>query len=91
MLPPSVDAVRREKRGEDIGSPSVLAYEQWRRFDTATLAAATDALILFSNDNSCCVRFAMRAWALITSAHLAPPLHPRSCRADRRPTSLMRA
>jgi 2-octaprenyl-6-methoxyphenol hydroxylase len=43
-----------KKRGEDIGSPSVLTrYEQWRRFDTATLAAATDAFNkLFSNDNS---------------------------------------
>ncbi|KAG1713784.1 hypothetical protein GQR58_002250 [Nymphon striatum] len=40
-------------RGEDIGSPAVLArYEQWRRFDTATLAAATDTFNrLFSNDN----------------------------------------
>jgi 2-octaprenyl-6-methoxyphenol hydroxylase len=43
-----------KKRGEDIGSPSVLTrYEQWRRFDTATLAAATDTFNkLFSNDNS---------------------------------------
>ncbi len=43
-----------KKRGEDIGGPSVLTrYEQWRRFDTATLAAATDAFNkLFSNDNS---------------------------------------
>jgi 2-octaprenyl-6-methoxyphenol hydroxylase len=42
-----------KKRGEDIGSPSVLTrYEQWRRFDTATLAAATDTFNrLFSNDN----------------------------------------
>lgn len=40
-------------RGEDIASPSVLArYEQWRRFDTATLAVATDTFNrLFSNDN----------------------------------------
>ncbi len=42
------------RRGEDIGSPLVLErYEQWRRFDTATLAAATDAFNrLFSNDNA---------------------------------------
>ncbi|WP_420858032.1 UbiH/UbiF/VisC/COQ6 family ubiquinone biosynthesis hydroxylase [Marivivens marinus] len=40
-------------RGEDIGSPIVLArYQQWRRFDTATLALSTDAFNrLFSNDN----------------------------------------
>jgi 2-octaprenyl-6-methoxyphenol hydroxylase len=40
-------------RGEDIASTAVLArYEQWRRFDTATLAAATDTFNkLFSNDN----------------------------------------
>ena len=40
-------------RGEDIGSPAVLArYERWRRFDTATLAIATDTFNrLFSNDN----------------------------------------
>lgn len=41
------------QRGEDIGTPAVLArYEQWRRFDTATLAIATDTFNnLFSNDN----------------------------------------
>ena len=40
-------------RGEDIGAPLVLErYARWRRFDTATLAAATDAFNkLFSNDN----------------------------------------
>lgn len=49
-----VDVLKEAKqRGEDIGSPAVLArYEQWRRFDTATLAAATDTFNkLFSNDN----------------------------------------
>ena len=49
-----VDVISDAKqRGEDIGSPAVLArYEQWRRFDTATLAAATDTFNrLFSNDN----------------------------------------
>ena len=41
------------RRGEDIGSVLVLErYEQWRRFDTATLVAATDVFNrLFSNDN----------------------------------------
>ena len=41
-------------RGEDIASPQVLArYQQWRRFDTATLALATDTFNrLFSNDNT---------------------------------------
>ncbi|MDR9427844.1 MAG: UbiH/UbiF/VisC/COQ6 family ubiquinone biosynthesis hydroxylase [Salibaculum sp.] len=40
-------------RGEDIASPLVLArYQHWRRFDTATLALATDSFNrLFSNDN----------------------------------------
>ncbi|WP_252737679.1 UbiH/UbiF/VisC/COQ6 family ubiquinone biosynthesis hydroxylase [Citreicella sp. C3M06] len=40
-------------RGEDIASPLVLErYQQWRRFDTASLAAATDLFNrLFSNDN----------------------------------------
>ncbi|MDP5084646.1 MAG: UbiH/UbiF/VisC/COQ6 family ubiquinone biosynthesis hydroxylase [Yoonia sp.] len=40
-------------RGEDIGGPQTLArYQQWRRFDTATLAIATDTFNrLFSNDN----------------------------------------
>ncbi|MDR9393397.1 FAD-dependent monooxygenase [Roseovarius sp. SYSU LYC5161] len=43
------------RRGEDIAAPDVLArYQQWRRFDTATLAAATDLTNrLFSNDNPC--------------------------------------
>jgi 2-octaprenyl-6-methoxyphenol hydroxylase len=41
------------KRGEDLAAPDVLArYQQWRRFDTATLALVTDATNkLFSNDN----------------------------------------
>lgn len=41
------------RRGEDFGAPDVLArYQQWRRFDTATLVAATDVFNrLFSNDN----------------------------------------
>ncbi|WP_430540778.1 FAD-dependent monooxygenase [Planktotalea arctica] len=43
-----------QRRGEDIASPFVLErYQQWRRFDTATLAIATDTFNkLFSNDNS---------------------------------------
>ncbi|MBP7001045.1 FAD-dependent monooxygenase [Amaricoccus sp.] len=41
------------RRGQDPGAPDVLAdYQRWRRFDAATLAAATDGLNrLFSNDN----------------------------------------
>lgn len=41
------------RRGEDVAAPDVLArYQQWRRFDTATLATVTDATNrLFSNDN----------------------------------------
>lgn len=42
------------RRGEDIASELVLdRYQQWRRFDTASLALATDAVNrLFSNDNA---------------------------------------
>jgi 2-octaprenyl-6-methoxyphenol hydroxylase len=45
--------VQAARRGEDIGASPVLErYQQWRRFDTATLALATDAFNrLFSNDN----------------------------------------
>ncbi|MGR3460357.1 MAG: FAD-dependent monooxygenase [Roseovarius sp.] len=41
------------RRGEDIAAADVLRrYQQWRRFDTATLALATDLTNrLFSNDN----------------------------------------
>ena len=41
------------RRGEDIGSITVLErYQEWRRFDTASLAMATDMFNkLFSNDN----------------------------------------
>ena len=41
------------RRGEDVGSAAVLArYGAWRRFDTGTLAFATDSFNrLFSNDN----------------------------------------
>ena len=42
------------RRGEDIGTKPVLArYQQWRRFDTSAMAAATDGINrLFSNDNA---------------------------------------
>ncbi len=42
-----------KRRGEDIASSFVLdRYQQWRRFDTASLAMATDLTNkLFSNDN----------------------------------------
>ncbi len=42
-----------QQRGEDYASSLVLArYQEWRRFDTATLVAATDLTNkLFSNDN----------------------------------------
>ena len=42
-----------QARGEDIGAPDVLGrYQQWRRFDTTTLAMTTDLTNrLFSNDN----------------------------------------
>ena len=41
------------RRGEDFAATQVLArYQQWRRFDTATLAMVTDTTNrLFSNDN----------------------------------------
>ena len=41
-------------RGEEIGAQQPLArYQEWRRFDTTTLALATDTFNrLFSNDNS---------------------------------------
>ncbi|MDC0737929.1 UbiH/UbiF/VisC/COQ6 family ubiquinone biosynthesis hydroxylase [Cognatishimia sp. SS12] len=41
------------QRGEDIGAETVLArYEEWRRFDTHSLVAATDLTNkVFSNDN----------------------------------------
>ncbi|MCK0149939.1 UbiH/UbiF/VisC/COQ6 family ubiquinone biosynthesis hydroxylase [Marivita sp. S6314] len=41
------------RRGEDFASPQVLMrYEQWRKFDTASLLTATDTFNrLFSNDN----------------------------------------
>ncbi|KIC45400.1 2-octaprenyl-6-methoxyphenyl hydroxylase [Ruegeria sp. ANG-S4] len=41
------------RRGEDPGSTLVLErYQEWRRFDTASLALATDVFNkLFSNDN----------------------------------------
>lgn len=42
-----------QRRGENIAAPDVLdRYAQWRRFDTTTLALATDGFNrLFSNDN----------------------------------------
>ena len=41
------------QRGEDIASPLVLErYQQWRRFDTATMALATDVTNrIFASDN----------------------------------------
>ncbi len=49
-----VDVLRDARQtGQDIGSRQTLErYQQWRRFDTATLAVATDTFNkLFSNDN----------------------------------------
>jgi len=45
--------VDARRRGEDIGTEAVLArYAEWRRFDTTTLAMATNTFNeLFSNDN----------------------------------------
>ncbi|MEP3348169.1 MAG: UbiH/UbiF/VisC/COQ6 family ubiquinone biosynthesis hydroxylase [Litoreibacter sp.] len=45
--------VDARRRGEDIGTDAVLdRYAQWRRFDTTTLAMATNSFNgLFSNDN----------------------------------------
>jgi 2-octaprenyl-6-methoxyphenol hydroxylase len=46
--------VDAHRRGEDFGSGVALArYQEWRRFDNATLALATDSFNkLFSNDNT---------------------------------------
>lgn len=43
-----------KERGEDFGSPTVLArYQEWRRFDATALALTMDAFNrLFSNDSS---------------------------------------
>ena len=49
-----IDTVSQAReRGEDFASMQVLQrYQQWRRFDTVTLAVATDTFNrLFSNDN----------------------------------------
>ncbi len=45
--------IAARRRGEDIGGAQTLArYQSWRRFDTASLAMATDGFNrLFSNDN----------------------------------------
>lgn len=45
--------IEAARRGEDPGAQQVLErYQQWRRFDTATLTLATDLFNrLFSNDN----------------------------------------
>ncbi len=42
------------RRGEDFAAADVLArYQQWRRFDVTSMAAATDGINrLFSNDNT---------------------------------------
>lgn len=50
-----VDVLRDAKqRGEDPGAADVLGrYARWRRFDLATMVAATDGVnMLFSNDNN---------------------------------------
>lgn len=45
--------INTRRRGQDIANPVALAeYQRWRRFDTTTLAVATDGFNrLFSNDN----------------------------------------
>jgi 2-octaprenyl-6-methoxyphenol hydroxylase len=46
--------VDARRRGEDFGAGGTLVrYQEWRRFDNATLALATDSFNrLFSNDNA---------------------------------------
>lgn len=46
--------VDAQRRGEDFGAAVALKrYQEWRRFDNATLALATDSFNrLFSNDNA---------------------------------------
>ncbi len=46
--------VDAQRRGEDFGAGVALArYQEWRRFDNASLALATDSFNkLFSNDNA---------------------------------------
>jgi len=46
--------IHAQRRGEDFAAVDVLErYARWRRFDTASMAAATDSINrLFSNDNS---------------------------------------
>ncbi|UWR26144.1 FAD-dependent monooxygenase [Sulfitobacter sp. S223] len=46
--------VDAQRRGEDFGSGVAMArYQEWRRFDNASLALATDSFNrLFSNDNT---------------------------------------
>ncbi len=46
--------VDAQRRGEDFGTSVALArYQEWRRFDNAALALATDSFNrLFSNDNA---------------------------------------
>lgn len=46
--------VDAQRRGEDFGAAVALArYQEWRRFDNASLALATDSFNrLFSNDNA---------------------------------------
>ncbi|WP_298859380.1 FAD-dependent monooxygenase [uncultured Sulfitobacter sp.] len=46
--------VDAQRRGEDFGAGAALArYQEWRRFDNAALALATDSFNrLFSNDNT---------------------------------------
>ena len=45
--------IMAKRRGEDFATPLVLQrYQQWRRFDTSTMAIATEGINrLFSNDN----------------------------------------
>ena len=60
-------------RGEDIGGAQALArYQEWRRFDTATLALATDTFNrLFSNDNPL---LRMARYAGMAAINAAPKL-----------------
>ena len=51
-----VTAVRR---GEDIGSLSVLKrYENWRRFETSSMAASTDIINRIFSHNNKIIKFA---------------------------------
>lgn len=67
--------IQAAKLGQDFGSPAVLKqYQQWRRFDTLTMAGVTDGITRLFSNHSKALKLA-RNIGLAVVEHIPPAKH----------------